>query len=109
MSDPVEQADHGPEAAAWEEARALCDEAFHPLIDGLIAAETPGPDHFGDDLVTGGRVVGAMEFGWSDTQVAVAETALEGVGWILVRFDPDTDQVGETVSRIITALQEART
>jgi DEAD/DEAH box helicase domain-containing protein len=109
MSDPVERADHGPEVAAWEEARALCDELFHPLIDGLIAAETPGPDHFGDDLVSGGRVVGAMEFGWSDTQVAVAETALEGVGWILVRFDPDTDQVGETVSRIITALQEART
>jgi len=109
MADPVEQGDQGPGLAAWEEARALCDDAFHPLIDALIAAETPGPDHFGDDLVVAGRVVGAMEFGWSDTQVAVAETVFEGVGWTLIRFDPETDQIGETVSKIITALQEART
>lgn len=109
MSDPAEQADQGPGLAAWEEARALCDEVFHPLIEALIAAETPGPDHFGDDLVVGGRVVGAMEFGWSDRQVAVVETIFEGVGWALIGFDPETDQVGETVTRIITALQEART
>lgn len=109
MVEPVDQGDQGPGLAAWEEARALCDDAFHPLIDALIAAEAPGPDHFGDDLVAGGRVVGAMEFGWSDTRVAVAETSLEGVGWALIPFDPETDQIGETVSRIITALQEART
>ena len=95
--------------AAWEEARALCDEVFHPLIDALIAAETRGPDHFGDDLVADGRVVGAMEFGWSNPRVAVAEATFEGVGWALIRFDPETDTVGETVSRIETALQEART
>jgi DEAD/DEAH box helicase domain-containing protein len=98
-----------PATTAWEEARALCDEAFHPLIDALIAAETPEPDHFGEDLVAAGRVVGAMEFGWSKPRVAVAETSFEGVGWALIRFDPETNQVGETVSRIITALQEART
>jgi DEAD/DEAH box helicase domain-containing protein len=109
MADPVEQGDQGPGLAAWEEARALCDDAFHPLIDALIAAETPGPDHFGDDLVAAGRVVGAMEFGWSEAQFAVAETVFEGVGWTLIRFDPETDQIGETVSKIITALQEART
>jgi DEAD/DEAH box helicase domain-containing protein len=50
-----------------------------------------------------------MEFGWSKPRVAVAETSFEGVGWALIRFDPETNQVGETVSRIITALQEART
>lgn len=109
MSAPADQGEPGPELVAWEEARALCEEAFHPLIDALIAAQTPGPDHFGDDLFTGGRVVGAMEFGWDSSRVAVAETAHEGVGWVLIRFDPETDQVGETVSRIITALQEART
>jgi DEAD/DEAH box helicase domain-containing protein len=109
MADPIDHGDQGLRLTAWEEARALCDDAFHPLIDALIAAEAPGPDHFGDDLVAGGRVVGAMEFGWSSTRVAVAETSHEGVGWALIPFDPETDQIGETVSRIISALQEART
>jgi DEAD/DEAH box helicase domain-containing protein len=108
MSEPTEQGGQDPGAAAWEEARALCDEVFHSLIDGLIAAEMPGPDHFGDDLVVGGRVLGAMEFGWADVRVAVAEAIYEGVGWTLIRFDPETDTVGETISRIETALQEAR-
>ena len=109
MSEPVAKQEVGPDAAAWDEARALCDEVFHPLIDALIAAETTGPDRIGDDLLAGGRVVGMMEFGWVEARVAVAETAHEGVGWTLVRFDPEADQVGETVSRIIKALQEART
>ena len=73
MSGKAEAPDGGPEARAWAEARALCDEAFHPLIDALIAAETPGPDRFGDDLLSGGRVIGMMEFGWSAAGVAVAE------------------------------------
>ena len=109
MTDPVEQGNQGLGLAAWEEARALCDDAFHPLIDALVAAEAPGPDHFGDDLVTGGRVVGAMEFGWSNSRVAVAEASHEGVGWALIPYDPEADQIVETVSRIITALQKART
>jgi DEAD/DEAH box helicase domain-containing protein len=49
-----------------------------------------------------------MEFGWADARVAVAEMAVDEVGWVLIQFDPETDQVGETVSRVITALQEAR-
>lgn len=93
---------------AWAEARSFCEEVFHPLIDALIAAETPGPDRFGDDLLLNGRVVGMMEFGWSETRVAVAETAHEGAGWALIPFDPEADPVGETVTRVITALQEAR-
>ena len=105
MSEPVAKQEVGPDAAAWDEARALCDEAFHPLIDALIAAETTGPDRIGDDLLVGRRVVGMMEFGWVEARVAVAETTHEGVGWTLVRFDPEADQVGETVSRIIKALQ----
>jgi DEAD/DEAH box helicase domain-containing protein len=109
MSERGAESELEPGAAAWEEARALCDETFHPLIDALIAAETTGPDHFGDDLVAGGRVVGAMEFGWSNPRVAVVEISFEGVGWALIHFDPETDQIAETVSRIITALQEART
>jgi len=109
MTEPDTSAENAAAAAAWEEARALCDEAFHPLIDALIAAEERGPEHLGDDLTVGGRVVGAIEFGWAEERVAVAEIVHEGVGWTLVRFDPETDEVGETVSRIITALQEART
>lgn len=91
--------------SAWEEARVLCDEAFHPLIDALIAAETPGPDRFGDDLLVDGRVVGMMEFGWSEVRVALAETHIEGGGWTLVVFDPASDPVGTTVTKLIMALQ----
>jgi DEAD/DEAH box helicase domain-containing protein len=109
MLDPNVHDDQGPDVMAWDEARALCDEGFHPLIDALIAAETPGPDRMGDDLLAGGRVIGMMEFGWEQARVAVAERPHEGVGWTLVRFDPETDSVGETVSRVISALQEART
>ena len=109
MSEPVAKPEVGPGTVAWEEAHALCDEAFYPLIDALIAAETPGPDRIGDDLLVGSRVIGMMEFGWLEARVAIAETAHEGVGWALIQFDPETDQVGETVSRIIKALQEART
>ena len=50
-----------------------------------------------------------MEFGWAGARVAVAETVHEGVGWTLVQFDPETHEVGETVTRIITALQETLT
>lgn len=109
MVGPSAPPDAGTGAMAWEEARALCDDVYHPLIDALIAAEAPGPDRFGDDLLADGRVVGMMEFGWSEAHVAVAEMSHEGVGWALIRFDPETDSVGETVSRTITALQEART
>ena len=52
-------------------------------------------------------IIGMMEFGWADARVAVAEMAVDEVGWVLIQFDPETDQVGETVSRVITALQEA--
>lgn len=108
MLASVEPDELGAGGALWEEARALCDEAFHTLIDALIAAETPGPDRIGDDLLAGGRVIGMMEFGWADARVAVAEMAVDEVGWVLIQFNPETDQVGETVSRVITALQEAR-
>lgn len=108
ISVKSEAPDGGFEARAWAEARALCDEAFHSLIDALIAAETPGPDHFGDDLITAGRVVGMMEFGWSSAGVAVAEEAHDDVGWSLITFDPDTDTVGETVTRVLQALEEAQ-
>ena len=90
------------------EARALCDEAFHPLIDALIAAEAPAPDRFGDDLLAGGRVVGMMEFGWSAAGLAVAEEIHDGVGWNLILFEPDTNPVGEVVTRVLQALEEAQ-
>lgn len=111
LSPPDMTAGGGPtdaDTAAWTEARALCDEDFHPLIDALIAAELPGPDHIGDDIVADGRVVGTMEFGWSGAQVGVIEQACEGSGWTLVPFDPDTDQIGETVTRILQAIQETK-
>ena len=99
--------DGGVEARAWAEARALCDETFRPLIDALIAAEAPGPDRFGNDLVAGGRVVGMMEFGWSEVGLAVSEDADDEVGWTLITFDPETDPVGETVTKILQALEGA--
>ena len=105
MSEPVIKAG----TSAWEEVIALCDEAFHPLIAALMAAEVPGPDRIGDDLLLGCRVIGMMEFGWMDARVAVAETVHEGVGWRLIQFDPETNQVGDTVSKIIKALREALT
>ena len=96
------------DAKAWEEAHALCDEAFHPLIDALIAADAPGPDRIGEDLLSGGRVAGAMEFGWSASNVAVIEQPCEGVGWTLIPFDPETDRIGETVTKTLQALQEKK-
>lgn len=98
----------GAEARAWAEARALCDEAFGSLIDALIAAETPAPDRIGDDLVAGGRVVGMLEFGWSRAGLAVSEGPHDGVGWALITFDPETDSVGETVTRVLQSLEGAR-
>ena len=94
------------DANAWLEARTLCDESFHPLIDALVAAEAPGPDHIGDDLTSEGRVVGTMEFGWSGIKVGVIEELCDVTGWRLIPFHPETDQIGETVTRILQAFQE---
>ena len=107
MTVPTDAPDGGSQARAWAEARALCDEAFHPLIDALIAAEAPGPDHFGDDLLAGGRVVGMMEFGWAEADVAVSDEAYDGVRWNLIVFDPETDPIGDTVTRVLQALEGA--
>ena len=111
LSTPDMSASGGPadaDSAAWTEVRALCDEAFHPLIDALVAAEMPGPDHIGDDLIADGRVVGTMEFGWSGTRVGVIEEPCEVTGWRLVPFDPEADQIGETVTSILQAIQEMK-
>jgi DEAD/DEAH box helicase domain-containing protein len=86
----------------------LCDEVFHPLIDALVAAELPGPDHIGDDVVADGRVVSTMEFGWSENSVGVIEQSCDRSDWTLVPFDPNTDQIGETVTRILQAIQETK-
>ena len=94
---------------AWTEARALCDEVFHPLIDALIAAKVPGPDHIGDDILAEGRVIGTIEFGWSASSVAVIELNCNGSDWTLISFDPETDQIGETVTRILQTIQETKT
>ena len=94
------------DAKAWEDTQALCDEAFHPLIDALIAAGTPGPDRIGDDLLSEGRVAGTIEFGWSACSVAIVEQPFEDVGWKLIPFDPETDRIGETVTKTLQALQE---
>ena len=109
LSPPDMSVGTGPTDAdteAWLEARALCDDLFHPLIDALIAAEVPGPDRFGDDLLVEGRVVGMLEFGWREANVAIAETLYEGVSWRLIPFDPESDQIGETVTKVIQAIQE---
>ena len=61
----------------------------------------------GDDLLVGGRVVGMMEFGWSGAGIAISEDVYDGVGWTLIPFDPETDPIGETVTRILQALEGA--
>lgn len=112
LSPPDMSVGTGPTDAdteAWLEARALCDDLFHPLIDALIAAEVPGPDRFGDDLLVEGRVVGMMEFGWEQAGVAIAETPCEVGTWRLILFDPESDPIGETVTRVIQTLQEMNT
>lgn len=91
--------------SGWREARTLCDVQFHPLIDALMAAEIPAPDRFGDDLTSSGRVVGMMEFGWSEALVAVSEQSCEDVDWQLIRHDPKTASAESTVVEVLVALQ----
>ena len=80
-----------------------------PVLDALVAAAVPGPDRFGDDLLVEGRVVGMMEFGWEEAGVAITEAPCEGVSWRLIPFDPERDSIGETVAKVIQALQEMNT
>lgn len=94
--------------AAWRQARALCDVRFHPLIAALIAAEVPVPDRFGDDLVSAGRVVGRMEFGWSEASVAVSERFCDDPHWRLICHDPERASVEDAVAEILVALQESQ-
>ncbi len=108
MSVMSDGADGGPDVQAWLEARTLCDEAFHPLIEALVAAGAPGPDLLGDDLSVGGRVVGMIEFGWSGHTVAVAEEDPSETGWTLISFRPGEDGLGETVTKILQALGGAQ-
>lgn len=108
MSVTTDGPDGGPCGQAWTEARALCDEAFHPLINALIAAEAPGPDLLGDDLMVGGRVVGMIELGWSERGVGVTLEDPGGTGWALIAFDPETDGLAETVKKVLQALEEAQ-
>ncbi len=92
---------------AWLEARTLCDEVFHPLIDGLVAAGVSPPDALGDDLKVSGRVVGALQFGWSSKMYGVSEVAYKGTGWDLLVFDPEGGNVSDAISNIIRKLEEA--
>ena len=108
MSVASDETDGRPNGQAWMEARVLCDETFLPLIEALVAAGAPGPNLLGDDLLVGGRVVGMMEFGWSEQTVAVTEEDPGGTGWTLIRFDPGTDGLGDTVTKILQALERAQ-
>lgn len=105
MKPKPEASEGREEIRAWSEARALCDEAFRPLIDALIAAGVKGPDRIGDDLLVRGRVSGMIEFGWSDIKVAVSTDMHEDTGWTLVAFDPETSRISESVTTILQALE----
>lgn len=106
MSPKTARADANTEA--WLETLTLCDEAFHPLINALIEEEVSGPDRIGYDLLSEGRVVGTMEFGWSASKVAFIGESFEGADWKLIPFDPEKDQIGDTVAKILQALQETK-
>lgn len=108
LTTPADGHDDGTDGRAWAEARALCDEAFHPLIDALVAAGAPGPDLIGDDIVVGGRVVGMMEFGWSAARVSVTERDQEIPGWVHVAFESATGGLSDAVAKILQELQRAR-
>jgi DEAD/DEAH box helicase domain-containing protein len=103
-----DQAGEG-DVGAWGEARSLCDDLFHPLIDALVAAAVQGPDLFGDDIVHAGRVVGMMEFGWTKPRVAVAEHDPGNTDWTIITFDPSGDGLSDAVTKILKALERART
>jgi DEAD/DEAH box helicase domain-containing protein len=107
MTADADSPDGGPDGRAWIEALALCEEKFHPLINAIVAAGVPGPDCLGDDVVVEGRVVGMMEFGWSGSRVAVVVEAPVETSWTMVAFDPDVDAIGETVTKILQALEGA--
>lgn len=94
------------ESAAWAEVRSLTDDAFHPLIDALIAANVSSPDHIGDDIIINGRVAGTMEFGWSQRRICVIDKVLTGSDWQLIAFDPDEQTVSEAIAQILGALGE---
>lgn len=106
MSDTSARTD--APVAAWRQAQALSDVQYHPLIAALIAADVPAPDRFGDDLVSAGRVVGRMEFGWSDASVAVSNQFYNDTTWRLIRHDPERASVEETVTGILAALQDSQ-
>jgi hypothetical protein len=54
-----------------------------------------------------GRVVGALEIGWTSKMFAVAEEAQEGTGWDILVFDPEGGHVGDAITNIIRKLEEA--
>ena len=106
MSGPAPGAQGVAAADAWKDARELCDESFHPLIEALAAAGVSGPDMIGDDLVVEGRVAGMIEFGWSGQHTAFTATEYEVAGWTLIRFDPKTDSPVDAVAKVLKALKE---
>ena len=106
MSDNIAKID--APVSEWRQVRALCDVRFHPLINAMIAADVPTPDRFGDDLVSDGRVVGMMEFGWFDASVAVSERFCGDINWRLICHDPERGSVEDAITEILVALQESQ-
>jgi hypothetical protein len=49
-----------------------------------------------------------MEFGWFSANAAVSEEGYEGVSWDLIPFTPGSTPVGETVTAVLQALEEAQ-
>ena len=106
MSGPSPGVRGAAAADAWKDARELCDESFHPLIEALAAQGVSGPDMIGDDLVVDGRVVGMIEFGWSGLRAAFTATDYEVADWTLIRFDPEVDSPVDAVAKVLKALKE---
>jgi hypothetical protein len=56
-----------------------------------------------------GRVVGMMEFGWSQYDLAVAYDEFKADGMKILRFDPQSDEIGTTLASIIGFLRSTQT
>ena len=97
----------GPNDGAWLEVGSLVDDAFRPLVQALQAAELRPPDLIGADLTQNGEIVGMIELGWSDRQVAVCEVMFEIANWDLIKFDPENEtSLAILVATIVQKLEE---
>jgi DEAD/DEAH box helicase domain-containing protein len=97
----------GPQDGAWLEVMALIDDTFRPLAQAIQAAEVQPPDLIGADLTHNDEVVGMIEFGWSNSRVAICEDKFEVPDWDLIPYGATAgNSLAELVAMIIQKIEE---